>query len=208
MDEVGLVSVHRRRRHRSLTDSRKARGPRYPNLVRNLDITRPFKVISSDISYIQTADGFEYLCTVKDVATGLVLAHTMAENMKVDQVERTLTKAIHRWPLSAGCIHHSDRGSQFTAECVAELLQKHGILQSFSRVGKPGDNPWCESFFANLKKEAVHWRLFQTRVEARQAIFAYIEGFYNTRRVQKRLGYLSPLKWLNQYQELSLVGIT
>jgi len=82
----------------------------------------------------------------------------MADNMKVDLVERTLTKAFHRWPLLAGCIHHSDRGSQFTAESVAKLLQKHGIQQSFSRVGKPGDNPWSESFFANLKKEAVHWR--------------------------------------------------
>jgi putative transposase len=207
MDELGLISVHRRRRQRSLTDSRKARGPGYPNLVQNLDITKPFQVISSDISYIRTAEGFEYLCTVKDVVTGLVLAHTMADNMKVDLVERTLTKAFHRWPLLAGCIHHSDRGSQFTAESVAKLLQKHGIQQSFSRVGKPGDNPWSESFFANLKKEAVHWRHFQTRAEARQAIFAYIEGFYNTRRVQKRLGYLSPLEWLNQYQELSLVGV-
>jgi putative transposase len=127
----------------------------------------------------------------------------MADNMKVDLVERTLTKAFHRWPLLTGYIHHSDRGSQ----SVVKLLHKHGILQSFSRVGKPGDNPWSESFFANLKKEAVHCRHFQTRAEARQAIFAYIEGFYNTRRVQKRLGYLSPLEWLNQYQELSLVGV-
>jgi putative transposase len=87
------------------------------------------------------------------------------------------------------------------------LLKKNGILQSFSRVGKPGDNSWSESFFANLKKEAVHWRHFQTRAEARQAIFAYIEGFYNTRRVQKRLGYLSPLEWLNQHTELTLAGV-
>jgi putative transposase len=70
MDELGLVSLHRRRRQRSLTDSRKARGPGYPNLVQNLDITKPFQVISSDISYIRTAEGFEYLCTVKDVVTG------------------------------------------------------------------------------------------------------------------------------------------
>ena len=159
--------------------------------MQHLFLARPFQVFSSDISYIRTAECFEYLCTVKDVVTGLVLAHSMADNMKVDLVERTLTKAINRWPLSAGCIHHSDRGSQFTAESIAKLLQKHGILQSFSRVGKPGDNPWSESFFANLKKEAVHWRHFQTRVEARQAMFAYIETFYNTRRVQKRLGILA-----------------
>jgi len=68
------------------------------------------------------------------------------------------------------------------------LLTKEGLRQSFSRVGMPGDNRWSESFFANLKKEAVHWVHFRTRAEARQKLFAYIEGFYNTRRVQKRLG--------------------
>ncbi|MDD4518927.1 MAG: IS3 family transposase, partial [Limnochordia bacterium] len=72
---------------------------------------------------------------------------------------------------------------------------------------KPGDNAWSESFFSILKKEAVHWRHFQTREEARQATFAYIEGFYNTRRVQKRLGYLSPLEWLNHYTEELLVSV-
>jgi putative transposase len=122
MDKLGLVSIHRRRRQRSLTDSRHARGAGYANLVRGLDITKPFQVITSDISYIRTAEGFDYLCAVKDVVTGLVLAHTMADNMKVDPVERTLIKAIHRWPLLEGCIHHSDRGSQFTAESIAKLL--------------------------------------------------------------------------------------
>jgi putative transposase len=207
MKDLGLVSVHHRRRQRSLTDSRKSRGLKYPNLVRDLDINKPFQVISSDISYIRTAEGFEYLCTIKDVATGIVLAHSMANNMKVELVEKTITKAVNRWQLPAGCIHHSDRGSQYTAESVSNLLQKHGILQSFSRVGKPGDNSWSESFFANLKKEVVHWRHFQTREEVRQAIFAYIESFYNTRRVQKRLGYLSPLEWLNHHNELTLAGV-
>ena len=79
------------------------------------------------------------------------------------------------------------------------LLTKEGLRQSFSRVGTPGDNSWSESFFANLKKETVHWTHFQTRAEARQKIFAYIEGFYNTRRIQKRLDYLSPLQWLKRW---------
>jgi putative transposase len=122
--------------------------------------------------------------------------------MKTDLVIETIKKAKKRWNLPAGCIHHSDLGSQYTSEAVAKLLQEYGIRQSFSRVGKPGDNAWSESYFANLKKEAVHWSHFQTRREARQAIFAYTEGFYNTRRIQKRLGYLSPIEWLNYYHEL------
>ncbi len=190
---MGLVSIHRRRRQRSLTDSRKSKGLVLPNLVHNLNITEPFQVMTSDISYVRTAQGFDYLCSIKDVASGIVLAQSMSDNMKAELVVKTIKKAKRRWNLPIGCIHHSDRGSQYTSEAVAKVLKKHDILQSFSRAGKPGDNAWSESYFANLKKEAVHWQYFQTRGEARQAIFAYTEGFYNTRRVQKRLGYLSPL---------------
>ena len=83
------------------------------------------------------------------------------------------------------------------------LLKKFGIKQSFSRVGMPGDNAWSESFFANLKKEQVHWRQYKTVEEARDSIFEYIEVFYNRRRVQKRLGYLSPMQWLKHWQHLN-----
>jgi putative transposase len=207
MYELGLVSIHRRRRQRSLTDSRDSRGRELPNLIQGLNITEPFQVITSDISYVRTAEGFEYLCAVEDVVSGIVLAQTMSDNMKADLVARTIKKAKKRWNLPAGCIHHSDRGSQYTAELVVKLLKDYNILQSFSRVGKPGDNAWSESYFANLKKEAVHWRHFRTREEARLAIFAYTEGFYNTRRVQKRLDYLSPIEWLNHYNEMVLKGV-
>ena len=89
---------------------------------------------------------------------------------------------------------------------MKELLKRYGIAQSYSRVGKPGDNAWSESFFANLKKEAVHWVHFSTRQEARDAMFGYIEGFYNTTRIQRRLGYLSPMQWLNQWYANNLVS--
>ena len=68
----------------------------------------------------------------------------------------------------------------------------YGIRQSFSRVGMPGDNAWAESFFATLKKECIHFRLFPTRDQLQQTVFRWIESFYNTRRVQARLGYLPP----------------
>lgn len=199
MEAEGLVSVHRRTRQRSLTDSRKSRGDEYVNLVRDIEITEPFQVLASDISYIRTDEGFDYLCTIKDVVSGIVLAETMGPRMTADLVVRAIKTAVRNWDLPEGCIFHSDRGSQFTSKVVHTVLAESGLLQSFSRVGKPGDNAWSESFFANLKKEAVHWRHFKTRSEARQAIFAYIEAFYNTRRVQKRLGYLTPIEWLNRY---------
>ncbi|MGI6626767.1 MAG: IS3 family transposase [Bacillota bacterium] len=86
MYELGLVSIHRRRRQRSLTDSRDSRGRELPNLIQGLNITEPFQVITSDISYVRTAEGFEYLCAVKDVVSGIVLAQTMSDNMKADLV--------------------------------------------------------------------------------------------------------------------------
>ena len=207
MKRLGHSSIHNRRRQRSLTDNRNVRGKEWPNLVRKLKAFKPLQVITSDISYIRTSEGFVYLCKVKDVATGIVLAHTMADNMKAELVTRTIKKAKKRWNLPKDCMHHSDLGTQYTAKETQKLLEELEFKQSFSRAGKPGDNAWSESFFSILKKEAVHWHHFQTREEARQAIFAYIEGFYNTRRVQKRLGYLSPMEWLNHYTEGLLMSV-
>ena len=156
MDDTGLRSIHKRRRQRFLTDSRRARGDEYVNLVKGLEITEPFQVVSSDISYIRTMKGFEYLCTVKDIASGIVLAESMAEHMNSDLVLATIKKALNRWHLPAGTIFHSDRGdrgSQYTSQKVMEYLSENHIRQSFSRVGKPGDNAWSESFFANQKKK-------------------------------------------------------
>ena len=201
MQEMGLSSIHRRKCQKSLTDSRKSRGEGYPNLVRDIEITEPFSVISSDISYIRTKEGFGYTCQILDVASNLVLAESMSSNMKKELVIQTIEQARRRWNLKEGTIFHSDRGSQYTSNAVMGLLKKFGIKQSFSRVGMPGDNAWSESFFANLKKEQVHWRQYKTVEEARDSIFEYIEVFYNRRRVQKRLGYLSPMQWLKQWQQ-------
>lgn len=202
MKADGLVSIHCRRRCRSLTNSKKSRGEWFPNLAKGLSVTSPFQVLSSDISYIRTGEGFEYLCEIRDVFSGVILSMSMSSRMKSELVEDAIKKALTRWPIPAGSVFHSDRGSQYTSHKVRKLLAKHRLHQSFSRVGMPGDNAWSESFFANLKKEAAHWVYFATREEARQAMFAYIEGFYNTKRVQKRRGYLSPLEWLDDWYVL------
>lgn len=207
MKRLGLISINNRRRQRSLTNSRNAKGKNWPNLVRDLKSFEPFQVITSDISYVRTSEGFEYLCKVKDVVTCIVLAHTMADNMKAELVTMTIKQAKKRWGLPKGCIHHSDLGAEYTAKETQTLLKQLEFQQSFSRAGKPGDNAWSESFSSILKKETVHWRHFQIREEVRQTIFKYIEGFFNTRRVQKRLGYLSPIEWLNQYTEQLLESV-
>lgn len=94
MDEEGLKSSHCRRRQRSLTDSRKARSDEYKNLTRDIEITKPFQVLSSDISYVRTGEGFDYLCQVRDVMTNAVLAECQSETMKAELVLQTGTGTL------------------------------------------------------------------------------------------------------------------
>ena len=200
MEKEGLKSCHLRRRQKSLTDSKKARGEGYDNLTKDMVIDQPMQVLSSDISYIRTGEGFDYLCQLRDVYTNTVLAATQDKRMKADLVLRTVAQAKQRWNIPEGVIFHSDRGSQFTAKVVQEQIKAYKWRQSYSRVGMPGDNAWSESFFSILKKEIIHWKYYPTRELARQAVFEYIEVFYNRERAQKRLGYVSPITFLENWE--------
>jgi putative transposase len=203
MAEMGLKSIHTRNRMRSLTDSRKARGAGYPNLVKGQVIPRQYQAICSDVTYLKSGEGWLYLCVVKDIATGEILGTATDERMKKELVIRAYMNARARHRLPKGTIFHSDRGCQYTSQAFVDLLKRHGVRQSFSRVGMPGDNAWAESFFSILKKECIHFRHFLTRDELRQSVFAWIESFYNTRRVQARLGYASPQEYAQQLTALA-----
>ena len=172
-----------------------------------MEITKAFQVITSDISYLKTTEGSQYICKIKDVASGTVLAQTISDRMKADLVMTTIKTMLNRWKIPKGCIFHSDRGSQYRAEEVRKLLNQHGLLQSFSGRGKPGDNAWSESFFSILKKEMIHGKPRKSKSELNQDLFIYTEGFYNTKRIQKRLGYLSPMEWLKQNQMSKLESV-
>jgi putative transposase len=195
MTEMGLKSIHRRHKIRSLTDSRKSRGDGYPNLVRGMFFSKPYQAVCSDITYLRSGEGWLYLCTVKDIVTGEILGEASGERMTKDLVIRAFLNAQARHGLGVGTIFHSDRGSQYTSKAFADTLAVYGVMQSFSRVGMPGDNAWAESFFATLKKECIHFNQFATRDKLQQTIFAWIEGFYNVNRVQARLGYMTPREY-------------
>ena len=139
--------------------------------------------------------GWLYLCTVKDIVSGEILGEATGERMKKELVIQAFLNAQARHKLKPGTIFHSDRGCQYTSKEFMDTLKLYGIKQSFSRVGMPGDNSWSESFFATLKKECIHFRQFTTRDELRQMVFSWIESFYNNRRVQARLGYMSPREY-------------
>jgi putative transposase len=195
MTEMGLSSIHNRHRTRSLTDSRKSRGDGHPNLVAGQTFLAPLQAVCSDITYLRSGEGWLYLCIVKDIVSGEILGEASGARMTKDLVIKAFLNAQARHDLPKGAIFHSDRGSQYTSQAFVATLQLYGIRQSFSRVGMPGDNPWAESFFATLKKECIHFRHFATREGLTQEVFAWIHSFYNTRRIQKRLGYMSPKEY-------------
>jgi putative transposase len=198
MNEMDLNSIYNRHKTRSLTDSSKARGNKYSNLVRGKSFTKAKTALCSDITYLKCEEGWLYYCIIKDIVTGQILGSATSRRMKKELVIQAFLNAQRRHRLPKGIIFHSDRGSQYTSNAFMELLKQQGIRQSFSRVGKPGDNAWAESFFATLKKERIHLYQFQTIEELEQVVFSWTEAFYNTERIQKRLGYLAP----NDYEDL------
>ena len=131
------------------TDSRKARGDGYPNILRDecFPIV-PRMGLVGDITYPRTGEGFMYYSMVKDVVTGEILGDHVSERMTTELVTGAMSAVLDRHTLEDGCIFHSDRGSQYTSKAFIDFLSRQGIRQSFSRVGKPGDNSWAESFFA------------------------------------------------------------
>jgi putative transposase len=197
MAGMGLQSIHNRHKTRSLTDSSKARGAAaaYPNLVRDQIFDMPGKAVCSDITYLRSGEGWVYLCVVKDIVSGEILGESSSARMTKELVIQAFINAQARHKLAEGTIFHSDRGSQYTSKEFKDTLKLYGLRQSYSRVGMPGDNAWAESFFATLKKECIHFRQFGTRAALGEAVFAWIEGFYNSGRVQARLGYMSPREY-------------
>lgn len=208
MKEMNLVSIHNRHRTKSLTNSKKARGEGYVNILRDQEFPIvPRRGVTSDITYLKTGEGFMYHCVIRDLVTGEVLGDYMADRMKKELVINAILAMLARHKMEKGCIFHSDRGSQYTSNTVKDLLCRYGMRQSFSRVGMPGDNAWSESFFATMKKELTHWTHYETKESVRAAVFEYVYCFYNVKRIQKRLGYMSPIEYLRSLQIEDLVQV-
>ncbi len=207
MADMDLVSCHNRHRTKSLTNSKKARGDEYPNILRDQEFPIvPRRGLASDITYLRTSEGFMYHCVIKDIVTGEVLGDHMSDRMTKELVMKAIHGMLARQKIAEGCIFHSDRGSQYTSKAVMGFLQQRGLRQSFSRVGMPGDNAWSESFFATMKKELIHWTHYETKESVRAAVFEYIYCFYNMKRIQKRLGYMSPAEYLRLLKTVRLAG--
>lgn len=164
-------------------------------LNRQFTVEHPNRVWAGDLTYVWTAEGWLYLAVILDLYSRRVIGWAMGSRLTVELAERALTMALTNRTLTAGLLHHSDRGSQYAATRYQRLLNKYGITTSMSRTGNCWDNACVESFFGTLKRELVYHRHYATRKDATQDIFEYIEVFYNRTRRHSTLGYNSPAEY-------------
>jgi transposase InsO family protein len=148
-----------------------------------------------DITYIATWEGWAYLATVIDLASRRIVGWALADHMRTELVEDALKMAFVNRAPQKGVIFHSDRGCQYTSGDFAKLARANGVVLSVGRKGECWDNAVAESFFATIKRELIDTRSWPTRTGLRRAVFEYIEGWYNTRRLHSTLGYLSPAQY-------------
>lgn len=163
-------------------------------LNRDFTPAEPNKAWAADITYIWTNEGWLYLAVVIDLCSRAVVGWSMSERMTRTLVIDAFTLGVMRRNPAPGLIHHSDRGAQYASADFQELLTKHGAICSMSRKGNCWDNAVAENFFALLKRALVFHNQYQTRAQARQSIFDYIERFYNRKRIYSSLGYRTPLE--------------
>jgi len=146
----------------------------------------------SDITGLQTAEGWLYLAVVLCLRTRQVLGWSMSARLHGSLGLDALQMAVQQHSIPPGTLHHSDRGAQYVGRSFRALLERHGLVSSMSRSGDCYDNAVAESFFATLKRELGQPRPPASRSAARQLVFDYIEVFYNRRRLHSTLGYVTP----------------
>ena len=187
------ISVVRTRKHKVTTDSNHKFNI-VPNLLdRNFTADKPNQKWAGDITYIWTREGWLYLAVILDLHSRRVIGWAVSNRMKRDLAIRALNMAIAFRSPSKGCIHHTDRGSQYCSHDYQKILRQHGFKVSMSGKGNCYDNAAVETFFKTIKAELIWRDTWETRRKAEMAIFEYINGFYNPRRRHSALGWKSPV---------------
>jgi len=185
-----------KRKKRPVDNGQRQESSIAPNtLDREFTATAPNQKWVADFTYVWTVEGWLYVAAVLDLFSRRIVGWSMKSHMTADLVTDALIMAIWRRRPDTNLLHHSDQGSQYTADQFQKLLGDHGIECSMSRVGECHDNAVMESFFSRMKDDRVSRRRYRTRDEARADIFDYVERFYNPKRRHSTLGGLSPVEY-------------
>lgn len=171
------------------------------HLNQNFNIEEPNKVWASDITYIETQEGWLYVAVVMDLFSRKIVGLSMGSRLQTELVSKALRQAILHRGVRDGLMHHSDRGSQYTSKEFRELAETHGIKMSMSGKGHCYDNAVVESFFHTLKTEHTKFCKYRIREEAQSSIFEYIEVFYNRQRAHSKTGYLAPEEFEERWKK-------
>jgi putative transposase len=201
--KVGLDRISRLRKEMKLTCKQRKKFkattnskhnlPVVPNLLdQQFEVSAPGKVWGTDITYISTNEGWLYLAGVKDFGSKEIVGMAMGERMTKELTCEALAKALRFRKPRPGCIHHSDRGSQYCSLEYQRQVKAAGLVASMSRKGNCYDNAPTESFWGCLKQELVYHCRFKTRAEAKTAIQEYVLIFYNRMRRHSSIGYVAP----------------
>jgi transposase InsO family protein len=192
MREAGLQGKMATRKRPTTTQSDPTHAVA-PNLLnRHFKGYQRNQVWLSDITYIDTDEGYLYLAAVMDLGSREIVGLAMADHLRTELTLDALNMAIFQQQPAPGLMHHSDRGSQYTSHAYQQRLVDAGRVTSMSRTGNCLDNAPMESFWATLKRECADY-VFATHQQARAEIFSFIMGFYNRNRRHSALGYQAPI---------------
>jgi transposase InsO family protein len=193
----GLAGCRPRQVRRTTVADPAAEAP--DRVRRDFTAAAPDRLWLADITYVPTWEGWLYLAVILDAYSRRVVGWALADHLRTDLATAALRMALAARRPDPGLVHHSDRGCQYTAGAYVEVLAAHQIVPSLGRPGLCWDNAVAESFFATLKTELLDRQPWPTRRQARTAIFEFIEGFYNRRRLHSTLGYRSPAAFEASY---------